>query len=99
MDDEPPGSATDAVTDVGGLRCVDHPDDLQLDTRRQQLEQPVATAEQHRDLVDLQLVQHAGLESALRRVRTKHRHVPDPAALLACAIALSIPSVTYVTSG
>jgi hypothetical protein len=44
---EPPGSATDAVTDVGGLRCVDHPDDLQLDTRPQQLEQPVATAEQH----------------------------------------------------
>jgi hypothetical protein len=25
------GSATDAVADVGGLRCVDHPNDLQLD--------------------------------------------------------------------
>ena len=29
------GSATDAVADVGGLRRVDHPNDLQLDARRQ----------------------------------------------------------------
>ncbi len=39
------------VVDVGGLRRVDHPNDLQLDVRRQHLEQPAATAEQHRDLV------------------------------------------------
>src|SRR3712207_3135561 len=32
------GSAAHAVADVGGLRCVDHPDDLQLDARRQHLE-------------------------------------------------------------
>ena len=32
------GSATDAVADVGGLRCVDHPHDLQLDARWQYLE-------------------------------------------------------------
>ncbi len=49
-------SATDAVADVCGLRRVDHPNDLQLDARRQHLEQPTATTEQHRDLVDLQLV-------------------------------------------
>src|ERR1700722_15572 len=36
----PPGSAPDAVTDVRGLRRVDHPDDLQLDVRRQHVEQP-----------------------------------------------------------
>jgi hypothetical protein len=45
-------TATDAVVDVCGLRRVDHPNDLQLDTRRQHLEQPPATTEQHRDLVD-----------------------------------------------
>ena len=33
-----PGSATDAVADVCGLRRVDHADDLQLDARRQHLE-------------------------------------------------------------
>ena len=65
----PPGSAADAVADVGGLRRVDHPGDLQLDPRRQGIEQPEALAEQHRDLVDLQLVQHTGLERPLRRVR------------------------------
>ena len=31
----PPGSTADAVADVGGLRRVDHPGDLQLDVRRQ----------------------------------------------------------------
>src|SRR5215212_7601515 len=49
-------SATDAVADVGGLRRVDHPNDLQLDPRRQDVEQPTATTEQHRDLMDLQLI-------------------------------------------
>ena len=34
--------------------------------------------EQHRDLVDLQLVQHTGLERPLRRVRAMHQHVPVP---------------------
>ena len=47
------GSATDAVADVCGLRRVDHADDLQLDARRQHLEQPTATTEQHRNLVYL----------------------------------------------
>ena len=47
-----------------GLRRVDHPNDLQLDARRQQLEQPTASAEQHWDLVDLQLIQHTGLQRA-----------------------------------
>src|SRR5207237_3228666 len=39
------GSATDAVADVCGLRGVDHPDDLQLDARRQHLDQSAATTE------------------------------------------------------
>jgi len=39
------GSATDAVADVGSLRCVDHPNDLQLHARRQQIEQPTTTTE------------------------------------------------------
>src|SRR5690242_18806650 len=57
-----PGSAADAVADVGGLRRVDHPDDLQLDVRRQDVEQPEPLTEQRRDLVNLQLVQHTGLQ-------------------------------------
>jgi hypothetical protein len=60
------GSATDAVADVCGIRRVDHPNDLQLDLRRQHVEQSTATAEQHRDLVNLQLVQHTGFERPLR---------------------------------
>ena len=74
----PSGSAADAVADVRGLRRVDHPHDLQLDARRQPLEQPSATTEQHRDLMDLQLVQHPGLERPLRRVRAMHHHVSVP---------------------
>jgi hypothetical protein len=46
---------------------VDHANDLQLDARRQQLELPTATTEQHRDLVNYQLVQHTRLERPLRR--------------------------------
>src|SRR5579859_4727561 len=60
--DRSAGSATDAVADVGGLRRVDHPDDLQLDPRRQHLEQPTAATEQHRDLMNLHFVQHTCLE-------------------------------------
>src|SRR5690242_19731937 len=51
------GSSTaDAVGDVGGVRWVDHLGDLQLDARRQHVEQPTTTAEQHRNLVALQLI-------------------------------------------
>src|SRR5262245_60508178 len=69
------GSAADAVADVGGLGRVDHPNNLQLDARRQHLEQPTASTEQHRDLVDLQLVQHTGLKRPLRRIGAMHHHV------------------------
>src|SRR5204862_6316229 len=60
-------SAPDAIADMGRVRRVDHPDDLQLDARRQYLEQPAPGTEQHPALVDLQLVKHANLERALRR--------------------------------
>ena len=49
--------------------------------------------------MDLHLIQHPGLERPLRRVRATHLHVPAGGAAFACAIALSIPSVTYVTNG
>src|SRR5712671_7380342 len=75
---KPAGSATDAVADVCGLRCVDDANDLQLDSRRQQLEKPAAATEQHRDLVNLQLIKHSGLERALRRVCAVHQYVPAP---------------------
>jgi hypothetical protein len=93
------GSATDAVANVGGLRRVDHPDDLQLNARRQQLEQPTATTEQHRDLVDLQLVQHTGPSARCAVYAPCTSTSRSPAAAFACAIALTIPSVTYVTNG
>ena len=51
---------------------VDHPNDLQLDARRQDLELPTAATEQHRDLVNHQLVQHTSLQRPLRRVRAMH---------------------------
>jgi hypothetical protein len=39
-----------AVSAVGqAFRCIDHPNDLQLDPRQQHLEQPTVTTEQHRD--------------------------------------------------
>jgi len=45
-----------AITDVGGLRRVNHPNNLQLDLRRQLVKQPTTTTEQYRDLMDLQLI-------------------------------------------
>src|SRR5262245_61241518 len=42
------GSVVDAVADVGGLRSIDHPDDVQLDQGRQLVEQAAAPAEQDR---------------------------------------------------
>ena len=93
------GSATDAVAQVCGLRRVDHPNDLQLNARLQHLKLPTATPEQHRDLMNYQLVQHTGLKRPLRRVRAMHQHVPVPGRSLGLCLALAIPSVTYVTNG
>jgi hypothetical protein len=49
--------------------------------------------------MDLELVQHARLERPLRRVPPSTVTLRSPAAAFACAIALAIPSLTYVTSG
>jgi hypothetical protein len=58
----PARSATNTVADVGGLWRVNHPHNLQFDARRQHVEQSTSAAEQQRDLTDLQLIQHPGLE-------------------------------------
>ena len=50
-------SGDSAVSDVCSLRGVDHSNNLQLNPRRQQVKKTSPTAEQHRDLVDLQLVE------------------------------------------
>jgi hypothetical protein len=76
---------------VGGLRCVDHSDDLQLDPRRQYVEQPAAAAEQYGDLVDVYLVQNAARCAVYASITCTSR---SPAAAFACAMALSIPSGT-----
>lgn len=70
-----PALAPDAIADVDGLRGVDHPHDLQLDARRQHLEEPTATTEEHRDLMNLQLVEHPSFERSLRRRRSMYQHV------------------------
>jgi hypothetical protein len=91
------GSASNAIADVGGLRRVDHSNDLQLDPRRQHLKQPAATTEQHRDLVNVELVQHTSLEGPLRRVPAVHQYAPVAGGGLRPALA--IPSFTYITNG
>src|SRR5215472_8167774 len=70
------GSVVDAVADVGRLRGIDHPDDVQLDQGRQLVEQAAAAAEQDGDLVDLDFVQHPHGERLLRGVPALHVHVP-----------------------
>jgi hypothetical protein len=82
-----PALAVDAVADVDSLWCVDHSNDLQLNARGQHLEE-------HRDQVDLHLIEHPGTERPLRRGRAMHQHVAVSAAALTCVIAASIPSVT-----
>ena len=54
-------AATDAVANVRGVGRVDHPNDLQFDARPQSIKQPAIATEQHRNLVNLQFVQNAGL--------------------------------------
>jgi hypothetical protein len=71
--------------------------DLQLGACRQHVEQPSSVTEQDRDLMDLYFIQHSGLERPLRRVCAHDHHAPVPTAAFACAIALEITSVTYVT--
>ena len=61
-------AATDAVADMSASGVSITRNDVQLHTRRQHLEQPTATAEQHRNLVDLQLIEDTGLKRPLRRV-------------------------------
>ena len=56
-------------------RGVDHSNDLQLDPLRQHIEQSAAATEQHRDLVNLQLIEHTRFERRLCRIRAVDEHV------------------------
>jgi hypothetical protein len=60
---------------VRGFRGVDHSNDYQLDPRRQHFEQSSPAAEQHRNLVDLQLVENACHKCGLRRVSAMDQNV------------------------
>ena len=66
------------VADMSGDWRVDDPHDLQIDARRQHCRQPTATTEQHRNLVDLQLIQYAGLKRSPCRVRAMHQQIALP---------------------
>jgi hypothetical protein len=68
-------SAADTVTDVCGLWSVDHSNDLQLDSRRQHLEKSATAPEQHRNLVNLQLIEHTRVERPLCRIRAVDQHI------------------------
>src|SRR5438046_8770416 len=61
-----PTLAPDAVADVGGLWCVDHPHNLQRDALWEHLNEATATAIEHGDQVDLYLVEHSRRERSLR---------------------------------
>ena len=73
MQDQPPlrlgGHATHPVAQVGDAGGFDHADELELDVvGAEVLEQPPSLAQQDRDQVDLQLVEHAGAQERLREV-------------------------------
>src|SRR5438876_910806 len=72
------GGTETLIDYLTGPKFPERRDDALIDARRQHVEQPAATTEQHRDQIDLQLVQHTGLERTLRRVRAVHHHVPVP---------------------
>jgi hypothetical protein len=66
-----------AIAQVRNARSVDHARELQLDVLgAEPVEQQAAVAQQHRDLVDLQLVEHARPERELRRPGAMDQHVP-----------------------
>jgi hypothetical protein len=54
-------SGDNEVANVCGIRSVDYSNDLQLDPFRQHVKESTPAAEEHRDLVNLQLVEHARL--------------------------------------
>jgi hypothetical protein len=56
---------TDSVSDVGRLGGVDHPADVEFDERGENVEKAAAFAQEDRDLVDLDLVEDAGLKGSL----------------------------------
>jgi len=67
-----------AVSDVCGLRGVDHPNDLQLNPFRQQFEKAAPSAKQHRDLVDLQVIENASRKRCLCRIGAMDQDVAVP---------------------
>ena len=77
--------STHAVAAVGGLRCVDHPDDLELDARRQRVEHPSTTTEWNGRFYgfsrrDLRILTSASGPSATHSSRTRRIVCPRPVA-------------------
>ena len=83
------------VAQVGDAGGVDDAGQLELDVAPARCcEQRPPLAQEHRDQVDLELVEHARAQARLREVGAVDEHVASPAASLAWRIALSTPSVT-----
>src|SRR5438552_1303527 len=59
------GSLAHVVADVGRLGSVDHLADVELDERGEHVEETATSAQQHRDLVDLDLVEDSCGEGSL----------------------------------
>ena len=94
----PSGSPDHPVLQVRGVGSVDHVDPLELDVLGvEPIEQPQALAHQHGQDVQAQLVQQAGAQELLDRGGAPSDvTLRSPAAAVACASALSMPSVTNV---
>jgi hypothetical protein len=88
-------SACPAVLEVGDARGLDRADLFEAGTRGRLAEEPRAGAEQDRDDVDPHLIDEAGSDVLLDRLRAAaDRDVLFPAAAVACSRADSIPSLT-----
>jgi hypothetical protein len=80
------------VSDAG---CFGDADGLEFDvTAAEMLEQPPSLAQENRDQMNLQFVEHACAQEGPRKIGAVHHDALAPAALLASRIALSTPSVT-----
>src|SRR5262249_55682119 len=70
-------SSEHLVAQVQYAGTLEDPDQVELDViGAHVVEQPAAGAEQHRDLMDLEFVEHAGLEREFGQPRAVHHHVP-----------------------
>jgi hypothetical protein len=86
---------SDLVAQVHGGGRLKRADEVELDVLSgKPIEEPSALAEQHRPQLDLDGVEHAGLEGLLGGVGAVHEDVTIAGGRLACSTQAAMPSVT-----